>query len=87
MFFRNVVLSAALFNKAGAQNRKRRNSDEDKTSHTSLESLSTVEKLPSVSNSKLNIIKVNFILIIMYFTYIFIYFNRYFYYTGSYFYF
>ncbi|XP_025406027.1 C-myc promoter-binding protein isoform X3 [Sipha flava] len=48
---RNVVLSAALFNKAGAQNRKRRNSDEDKTSHTSLESLSTVEKLPSVSNT------------------------------------
>jgi len=49
---RNVVLSAALFKKAGIQNRKRRNSDEDKNSHTSLESLSTAEKLPSVSNSK-----------------------------------
>jgi len=48
-----VVLSAALFKKAGAQNRKRRNSDEDKNSHTSLESLSTAEKHPSVSNSKI----------------------------------
>lgn len=53
--FRNVVLSAALFKKAGVQNRKRRNSDEDKTSHTSLESLSTIEKHPSVSNSKWNL--------------------------------
>lgn len=50
-----MVLSAALFKKAGAQNRKRRNSDEDKTSHTSLESLSTAEKHPSVSNSKINL--------------------------------
>lgn len=48
-----MVLSAALFKKAGAQNRKRRNSDEDKNSHTSLESLSTAEKHPSVSNSKI----------------------------------
>lgn len=46
------MISAALFKKAGAQNRKRRNSDEDKTSHTSLESLSTTEKHPSLSNSK-----------------------------------
>lgn len=50
-----MVLSAALFKKAGVQNRKRRNSDEDKTSHTSLESLSTAEKLSSISNSKCHI--------------------------------
>lgn len=52
IFYRNVVISAALFKKAGALNRKRRSLDEDKTSHTSLESLSTTEKHPSVSNSK-----------------------------------
>ncbi|XP_026815579.1 DENN domain-containing protein Crag isoform X3 [Rhopalosiphum maidis] len=48
---RNVVLSAALFKKAGAQNKKRRHLEEDKNSHTSLESLSTTEKHPSVSNT------------------------------------
>lgn len=47
-----MVIGAALFKKAGAQNKKRRNLDDDKTSHTSLESLSTIEKHPSVSNSK-----------------------------------
>jgi len=48
-----VVLSAALFKKAGAQNKKRRNLEEDKNSHTSLESLSTTEKQPSISNSEI----------------------------------
>ncbi|XP_025205115.1 C-myc promoter-binding protein isoform X3 [Melanaphis sacchari] len=48
---RNVVLSAALFKKAGAQNKKRRHLEEDKNSHTSLESLSTTEKHPSISNT------------------------------------
>ncbi|XP_050430707.1 DENN domain-containing protein Crag isoform X2 [Adelges cooleyi] len=49
---RNVVICTALFKKAGAQNRKRRNStEEDKISHTSLESLSTAEKQSSISNT------------------------------------
>lgn len=48
-----MVLSAALFKKAGAQNKKRRNLEEDKNSHTSLESLSTTEKQPSISNSEI----------------------------------
>ncbi|KAL4092280.1 hypothetical protein QTP88_026805 [Uroleucon formosanum] len=48
---RNVVLSAALFKKAGAQNKKRRHLEEDRNSHTSLESLSTTEKHPSISNT------------------------------------
>ncbi|XP_050057996.1 DENN domain-containing protein Crag isoform X2 [Aphis gossypii] len=48
---RNVVLSAALFKKAGAQNKKRRHLEEDKNSHTSLESLSTTEKHSSISNT------------------------------------
>jgi len=48
-----VVLSAALFKKAGAQNKKRRHLEEDRNSHTSLESLSTTEKHPSISNSEL----------------------------------
>lgn len=55
-----MVISVALFKKAGVQNRKRRNSDEDKTSHTSLESLSTAEKHTSVSNSKQNICVIKF---------------------------
>lgn len=48
-----MVLSAALFKKAGAQNKKRRHLEEDRNSHTSLESLSTTEKHPSISNSEL----------------------------------
>ncbi|XP_022171182.1 C-myc promoter-binding protein isoform X3 [Myzus persicae] len=48
---RNVVLSAALFKKAGVQNKNRRHLEEDKISHTSLESLSTTEKHPSISNT------------------------------------
>ncbi|XP_050536921.1 DENN domain-containing protein Crag isoform X3 [Daktulosphaira vitifoliae] len=49
---RNVVICTALFKQAGLQNRKRRSSTEDeKTSHTSEESLLTAEKQSSVSNT------------------------------------